>query len=256
MNPLTPQPLTETAGEKKLAPWYPPKTVLAIVAGMFLLSIALYGALPDIIPTHWGVSGEADGFSPKAFGAFFSPVLGLAIALLFPIVQRMDPKRESYANFQGTWTRLQIGIIGFFAYIHAVTLLAGIYPSISSRVATFISAGMGVLFILIGNSMGKIEQNWFVGLRTPWTLSDPEVWRKSQRLAGTLFVLGGIAILIISLIMKPNIVLFIAFMAVILSVSIIPVIYSYILAKKKGVGRGSLGVKNTKDGGQPPAQNS
>lgn len=232
MNPLTPQPVTETASEKKLAPWYPPKTVLAIVAGMFLFSIAIYGTLPETVPTHWGLSGTADGFSPKAFGAFFSPVLALAIAFLFPILQRMDPKRESYASFQGTWTRLQVGIIGFFAYIHVVTVLAGLFPQINTSVPTFITSGMGVLFILIGNSMGKFEQNWFVGLRTPWTLSDPEVWRKSQRLGGLLFVLGGIAILIISLTVRSSIPLFITFMTVVLVISIVPVIYSYILSKK------------------------
>lgn len=231
MNSLTSQ--SQPSIESEQLSWLPPKSVLAIVAGMFLLSIALYSKLPDIVPTHWGLNGEADGFSSKTFGAFFAPVLGTFLAFLFPIVQRMDPKREAYANFQATWTRLQIGIIGFFAYIHVVTLLAGLYPSISSHVATFITSGMGVLFILIGNSMGKIEQNWFVGLRTPWTLSDPEIWRKSQRLAGLLFVLGGIAILIISLAIQNSIALFITFIAVIFSVSIIPIGYSYVIAKKK-----------------------
>jgi uncharacterized membrane protein len=227
---------SQSSTESKQLSWFPPKSVLAIVAGMFLLSIALYSKLPDIVPTHWGLSGEADGFSPKAFGAFFAPVLGIGLAFLFSISQRMDPKRDAYVNFQKTWIRLQIGIMLFFAYIHVVTLLAGIYPSISGHVATFITSGMGVLFILIGNSMGKIEQNWFVGLRTPWTLSDPEVWRKSQRLGGLLFVLGGIAILIISLAIQNSIALFITFMVVVFSVSIVPIGYSYILSRKKGVG--------------------
>lgn len=227
-------PIPQTTNEKKLAPWYPPKTVLAIVAGMFIFSAIMYSKLPDIIPTHWGINGEADGFSSKTFGVFFAPLLGLALAILFPIVQRMDPRRESYANFQETWNRLQIGIIGFFAYIHVITLFAGINPSMNGHVGNYITSGMGVLFILIGNSMGKIEQNWFVGLRTPWTLSDPEIWRKSQRLGGLLFVLGGIATLIMSLTMKSDLVLFVTFMTIILSVSVIPVGYSYYLARKKG----------------------
>lgn len=228
-SPSQPQP----SGESKPLSWFPPKSVLAIVAGMFLFSIALYSKLPDIMPTHWGISGEADGFSPKQFAVFFAPVLGLFIAFLFSFSQRMDPKRDAYVNFQKTWIRLQIGIMTFFAYIHVVTLLAGIYPSINSHVATFITSGMGVLFILIGNSMGKLEQNWFVGLRTPWTLSDPEIWRKSQRLAGLFFVLGGIAILIMSLAIQNSVALFITFMAVVFSVSIVPIAYSYILAQKK-----------------------
>ncbi|MCW1891688.1 MAG: SdpI family protein [Candidatus Uhrbacteria bacterium] len=229
MNTLTPQIPTE----QKLAPWYPPKTVLAIVAGMFLFSIAIYNKLPDMVPTHWGLSGEADAFSPKAFGAFFAPVLGLAIAILFPVLQRMDPKRESYANFQSTWVRFQIGIISFFAYIHVITVLAGLSPWMSSHVAMFITSGMGVLFILLGNSMGKIEQNWFVGVRTPWALSDPEIWRKSQRLGGLLFVLGGIAILIVSLAIQSSIALFVTFITIILTICIVPTVYSYMLAKKK-----------------------
>jgi uncharacterized membrane protein len=231
MNSLTPQ--SQSSTESKQLSWFPPKSVLAIVACMFLVSIAAYSKLPDIVPTHWGISGEADGFSPKYFGAFFAPVLGIGLAFLFSISQRMDPKRDAYVNFQKTWIRLQIGIISFFAYIHVITLLAAIYPSINSHVATFITSGMGVLFILIGNSMGKIEQNWFVGLRTPWTLSDPEIWRKSQRLAGILFVLGGIAILIISLTIQSSLALFITFMTVVFSISIVPIVYSYILSLKK-----------------------
>ncbi|MFA5129840.1 MAG: SdpI family protein [Patescibacteria group bacterium] len=225
----------QASTEQKPAPWYPSKTVFAIVAGMFLFSIVMYSFLPDIVPTHWGPSGAADGFSPKGFGAFFAPILGLVIAFLFPIVQRMDPKRESYANFQHTWSMLQVGIISFFAYIHMITTFAAIHPWINAHIPNLIVSGMGVLFILIGNSMGKIEQNWFVGLRTPWTLSDPEVWRKSQRFGGLLFVLGGITVLILSLTVTSSIVLFVTFMSVILSASIIPIIYSYVLAKKKGL---------------------
>lgn len=220
--------------------WFPPKTVLLIVAAMFLFSLIMYPRLPDIVPTHWGFTGEPDGFSPKAFGAFFAPVLGLGLAFLFSISQKMDPKKEAYANFQKSWIRLQIGIITFFAYLHIVTVLAALNPSISSNVGTYITAGMGVLFILIGNSMGKFEQNWFVGLRTPWTLSDPEVWRKSQRLGGLMFVLGGIAILIVSLTIRTSLALFITFMATVLSVTIIPIGYSYFLAEKKK----KLGNKN------------
>lgn len=231
MNSLTEQ--SKSANSQSFS-WLPSKTVLAIVAGMFLFSLIVYPSLPDIIPTHWGVNGEADGFSPKYFGAFFAPVLGLFLAFLFPIAQRMDPKRDSYANFQKTWSRLQVGIIAFFAYIHVVTTLAGLYPPLSGRVATFIVGGMGILFILIGNSMGKIEQNWFVGLRTPWTLSDPEVWRKSQRLAGWLFVFAGIVTLVLAFTIPPNGTLFGIFITMIVIISIVPAIYSYLLAKKKG----------------------
>lgn len=216
--------------------WFPPKTVLLIVAAMFVFSFIMYPRLPDIVPTHWGLTGEADGFSPKAFGAFFAPVLGLGIAFLFSISQRMDPKRDAYVNFQKSWLRMQIGIISFFAYLHVITVLAALNPSISSNVGTFITAGIGVLFILIGNSMGKLEQNWFVGLRTPWTLSDPEIWRKSQRLGGLMFVLGGIAILITALTIRTSLALFITFMATVACVTIIPIGYSYYLARKKGLG--------------------
>jgi uncharacterized membrane protein len=219
--------------KKETSPWFPPTASLLIVAAMFIFSAIMYPRLPNIVPTHWGIGGTPDGFSPKVFGAFFAPMLGLVIAFLFPIVQRMDPKRESYVNFRKTWIALQIGIITFFAYIHVITTFAAISPSISAHVANYITSGMGILFILIGNSLGKIEQNWFVGLRTPWTLSDPAVWRKSQRLGGFLFVLGGIAVLILSLTMQSGLTLFITFMAVILSVSIIPVIYSYLISKKK-----------------------
>ncbi|HAI98815.1 TPA: hypothetical protein DCL30_04765 [Candidatus Peribacteria bacterium] len=203
---------------------------ILIVAGMFLAGALLYPKLPDIITTHWGVSGQPDGWMPKAYGTWLLPGLTLLMTILFPIFSRLDPKQENYPLFARTWEIIQIAMIAMMAYIFAVQLYASIHPEASALVGRFILLGVGALFVVIGNYMGKIRQNFFVGLRTPWSLSDPEVWSRSQRFGGWMFVLGGLAFMAEAAIWKYEIPVFIA---VITAVVVVPVVYSYVLYRQR-----------------------
>jgi len=203
---------------------------ILIVAGMFLAGALLYPRLPDMITTHWGVSGQPDGWMPKAYGTWLLPGLTLLMTILFPIFSRLDPKQENYPLFARTWEIIQIAMIAMMAYIFAVQLYASIHPEASALVGRFILLGVGALFVVIGNYMGKIRQNFFVGLRTPWSLSDPEVWSRSQRFGGWMFVLGGLAFMVEAAIWKYEIPVFIA---VIIAVAVVPVVYSYVLYRQR-----------------------
>jgi uncharacterized membrane protein len=209
------------------------RTVWLIAAVAVLVALIAFPYLPDPMPTHWGLSGAPNGWSPKWFGTFLMPGMIVLFAILFPVLQRIDPKREQYALFQKPWMAIQIALAAFFLFMEALMYYAALVPSHNDIVGTGVTAGIGVLFIVLGNYMGKIRQNWFIGLRTPWTLEDPEVWQKSQRLGGWMFVLGGIAILIISLTIRTPLALFITFMSVVLAISIVPIAYSYMLAQRK-----------------------
>ncbi len=199
---------------------------IVIVIGMFTLGAYLYPSLPDRVPTHWNFAGVADGFSSRPFGAFLLPCIGLLILILFPVLQKLDPKAENYTSFQGTWEILQLSIIAFMAYVYVIQLIATFDPSQSAMVGRYIVFGVGALFVLLGNFMGKIRQNFFIGLRTPWTLSDPEVWAKSQRFAGWTFVLGGLAIIVEAFFWRAVPVVFLVIVA---GIVIASVGYSYVL---------------------------
>jgi uncharacterized membrane protein len=205
---------------------WPLWTVVAIMAAA---SIAMFRYLPDPMPTHWGFSGEPDAWGSK-WNVFLIPGMAALLTILFSVFERIDPKRINYRSFQKAWLAIRFIIIAFLAYIQAITMFVSIRPEYNGRVGDFVTAGVGVLFIVMGNYMGKIRQNWFVGMRTPWTLEDPEVWQKSQRLGGWAFVIAGIVVLVMALTVGTNPWVF---FPVIFIAAFTPAIYSYVIHRKK-----------------------
>lgn len=202
----------------------------AIVALMFLAGIILYSYLPDMLPMHWGFDGQPNNWWPKAYGVWLIPGLAVLFMILFPILQKLDPKSQNYENFAKSWAVIQTSILAMLAYMYGVTLFVTIYPAYNNLVGRLVVFGIGILFVILGNYMGKVRQNYFVGLRTPWTLNDPEVWQKSQRLAGWAFVLGGLISIIEAIIW---IAVPYVFFGIVILIVIIPTVYSFLLSKKK-----------------------
>jgi len=204
--------------------------ILPIV--LILLSIAasfyFYANFPDRVPTHWGLNGEVDGWSSKAFAAFFFPGLVLGIYLLFLGIPYLDPKKDRYAEFAKPYHIFKDFMVAFMTLTYFYTGLYGIGYQLP--VTMVIPPAVGVLFLVIGNYLGKIKSNWFMGIRTPWTLSNEEVWNKTNRLGGKLFILSGL-FMIFGAVLPPAI-FFTTFIVVILVASLVPVIYSYILYRK------------------------
>ncbi|HVW66682.1 MAG TPA: SdpI family protein [Candidatus Peribacteraceae bacterium] len=201
-----------------------------VVLGMFALVAWLYPSLPDVIPVHWGISGEPNGWAPKMWSAWLLPIIGLLLTLLFPLFAKIDPKAENYKEFARAWNVLQLGIVLFFAYVEGITFYTIVHPAHNALLGRDLLIGIGFLFIVLGNYMGKIRQNFFIGVRTPWTLSDPDVWQKSQRIGGWTFVIGGIATMVLSWLFPMTIGWFIG---VIVAIVIIPVLSSYVLYQRK-----------------------
>jgi len=203
-----------------------------VVIAMWVGGFIAMQYMPERIPTHWGIDGQPNSWSPRFPGAFIGPIVATIFLILFPLLQRIDPKQKNYANFQKAWEGIQTLLVLFFAYIQIITYIATLRPVSNNFIGQSIMAGIGVLFIIMGNYMGKVRQNWFVGVRTPWALEDPTVWQKSQRVGGWAFVLGGIIILISTFVAPTN---FWVMIGVILLISLVPTVYSYVLAKKMGV---------------------
>lgn len=205
-----------------------------LTGAAFALSAAFYSRLPDLVPTHWSGSGVADGFTPKPWGPFVGPLLMAGVYALFLAIPVVSPRNYRIGPFARVYGILQCSLVGFLFVVNALVLLAGTGARVDIGRALTIAAG--VLFTILGNFMGKVTRNFFVGIRTPWTLASEEVWFRTHRLGGKLLVLGGIVGICGGLagggpawIAAPMIV-----------VAIASVVYSYVVYRKiEGFGNGS-----------------
>ncbi|MCO5383780.1 MAG: SdpI family protein [Methanosarcina barkeri] len=141
--------------------------------------------------THWDSQGEVNGYMSKFWGLFFMPLVITGLAIMFLVIPRIDPKKENIAKFRKYYDRFIFLLILFLIAVHFQTLLWNIGIQISPN-AVF-PVGIGLLFYYIGVLMENAERNWFIGIRTPWTLSSDRVWRKTNRLGGKLFRIAGIS---------------------------------------------------------------
>jgi len=169
------------------------KTTL-IVAGLvllsFILSIYFYPQVPEQMATHWNSQGEVNGYMSKFWGLFFTPVVITGIAALFLVIPRIDPKKENIEKFRKYYNGFVILFLLFMVAVHLQILLWNVGIQISPN--KVLPAGTGLLFYYIGILIENADRNWFVGIRTPWTLSSDRVWKKTNQLGGKLFKLAGI----------------------------------------------------------------
>jgi uncharacterized membrane protein len=166
----------------------------ALAALSFLVSLYFYGALPERMATHWNAAGQANGFTDKAFGAFMTPILSFALVVFFIFLPRVDPLRENYAKFQKHYDLFILFLSAFFAYINVAVIYSNLGGSVSF--STVLIPGFAALFYFLGVLMEKAERNWFVGIRTPWTLSSDRVWKRTHEIGGKLFKACGVVCLL------------------------------------------------------------
>lgn len=179
----------------------------------FALVAIAWPHLPERIPTHWGINGQVDAYSsPSMLWLLCAINLPLAAGLQF--LPRLDPRKENYEKFQPYYDLFGPLVPLILLCCIALTLSESLWPG-RINVARTIGLMIGVLFIVLGNMMGKIKSNWFVGFRTPWALSDPDVWNKTHRLGGWVFFLSGLAAVALSL-LAPVKIFFIVFFAILI----------------------------------------
>ncbi len=198
---------------------------IAILGFMFAASFYFYPLLPDLLPMHWNLAGQIDSYWPKSTAVWFIPVLASILLVIFHFLPRLDPKQANYRYFQPAWQAIQTGLLIFFAYLQFITFYAALFPHINILPLMFI--GTGGLFLLLGRSLGQVRQNYFVGIKLPWTLSSVDNWDRTHRLAGRVFTLVGILTLFSSIIPFPPKLIF----SILILCLLIPVSYSYWLFK-------------------------
>ncbi|OPX85908.1 SdpI family protein [Pelotomaculum sp. PtaB.Bin117] len=165
--------------------------LLLIVTGALIAGFIIYPHLPEQVASHWNLAGEVDRYSSRFWGAFGIPVMTAAIYILMLFLPLIDPKKQNYQKFAGAYRLLRAVMVIFMTGLYAVIVAnAQGYQVPVDRV---VITGIAVLFIVMGNFMGQIRQNYFVGIKTPWTLANEAVWQKTHRLAARLWVAAGLA---------------------------------------------------------------
>ena len=202
--------------------------VITLMVLPVLITLILWDKIPDEVPVHWNLKGEVDGYATKAFGMFLLPATMLFLNIIFWIIPMIDPKKNIEA-FRDTLYRLQVAL-NIFMFGLALLIL-GVSLGFELNVGTFVIYGVLFLLGIIGNYMGKMRPNYFVGIRTPWTLESEEVWTKTHRMAGNLWV-GTAAVLMLMKSMMSNELFYYFFIPGIIVMAVIPMVYSYKLFKE------------------------
>lgn len=205
--------------------WSHAFAVLLIFAS-FGVCAGLYQNLPDPVPVHWTLSGKPDGFLAKPWGAFSLPVAMAGVYLILLVLPKISPRGFRMDRFSKTWEVVRGLIMLFLFFGGVIALLAAAGEPLPMDRALLVP--MGLLLTLLGNFMGKFTRNFFVGIRTPWTLASEEVWLRTHRLGGKVFVVGGLLVAAAALLGAPFSIVF----AVVLVAAAIPVIYSYVIYRR------------------------
>lgn len=207
-------------------------TLALLPAAMLALA---WSHLPEQVPLHWNMHGQVDNWaSPVALWGLCA--IGPLMALLFQFLPRLDPKRENYEKFQGKYELVALVSLFLVAVMMAVTLVESLWPG-RLDVGRIVCLVIGGVLLVLGNLMGKVKRNWFLGFRTPWALSDPDVWNKTQRMGGWVFFLSGALLVILALLAPPEAMLWV-FLAVLLGGTALTYYKSWKWFQEKEAGEG------------------
>ncbi len=167
--------------------------MLGVLAAMVVASAVSWPLVDEPIPVHWDASGEVDRYGSKAEGLLLLPGITAALYLLLTFIPRVDPARANYGLFAGSYRLIRVAFVAFMGLIHAFVLAT----AYGAEVDTFlvVPLGVGALFLVLGNVMGKMRPNFFAGIRTPWTLSSVKSWNATHRIGGWIFTAWGLAFL-------------------------------------------------------------
>jgi uncharacterized membrane protein len=199
-----------------------------IVLLQFFVAIYLYPSMPDAMAIHWNVQGEADGYGSKLVGLFLIPAIELVLIPIFLVLPRIDPK-ASQGELMGSYDWFIMIFTFYMAYVFGLSVVWNL--GYRFDLLRLLVPMLGVMFIGVGEILGKVEMNWFMGIRTPWTLSSQQVWTETHRLGGKLFKISG-ALTFLGVFFSGWTAFLLAILPVLLS-GIYVTLYSYILYKKE-----------------------
>jgi uncharacterized membrane protein len=202
--------------------------LVLLAAIPIVLSFVLYDKLPDRLAVHFGVTGHPNRYQGKESFLILSSLVILGLPILLKVLSFTDPKRENYEKFRTAFDLMRVVLTLFLNAIFGFTLAYNLGYHID--VQTFVLIGIGVMFLVFGNYMGQIRFNYFIGIRTPWTLANETVWSRTHRFAGPIWAFMGLIALICSFL--PGNVAVWVFGTTLAIGSICPIVYSFLLYRR------------------------
>ena len=163
---------------------------LGVILLSFIIGIYFYPQMPEKIASHWDAQGQVDGYISKFWGLFLMPLLSMMLFLLFIAIPKIDPLKHNIEKFRKYYDGFVVLIIVYLFYVYLLTIFWNI--GIRFSMVQPLAPAMGILFYYIGILTENAKRNWFIGIRTPWTLSSEKVWEKTHKIGGKLFKIAGI----------------------------------------------------------------
>lgn len=201
--------------------------LFALLAIVF--SAAVLTKLPEQVPTHFNVQGEPDDWMSRGYAAFAMPVFAVLMTVLFNVLPKISPRRQNLDRFNDTYWLIANTVVFFVCALHVLVLGRALGWPVDIASTTLL--GIGIMFMVLGNVLPRTRSNWWMGIRTPWTMESENVWRATHRLAGRTFMLGG-AITIVAALLPESLRPWVAIGALGIA-GFIPVIYSYVYWRRE-----------------------
>lgn len=199
--------------------------LLLVLLAMFGVAAWAWERVPAPMPVHYDLSGEVDRYGSRFEGLLLVPLVTVGTYLLFLFLPRLDPGRANYPRFATAFRVIRLAIILFLAALYGCMVADALGHGVP--IVHGMTLLVGALFVVLGFTMGKLRPNWFVGVRTPWTLSSKRSWTRTHRLAGWLFVLSGAGTLVVFPFTAKAALIYLIASGVILALTVVA--YSYLV---------------------------
>ncbi len=204
--------------------------IAAILLFTLVVTLLYYPKVPDIIPVHWGVDGQIDGWGQKyMLFVFWGIAAGVNFLMLF--AEKIEPKEGSYDKFRKVFDIMRLFVTGLMCGLVLLTIAFTFNPQFADMNGIMYPA-MGIMFVLLGNYMPKVKHNYTFGIKTPWALASETVWNKTHRISGPLWMAEGAVIFSLAFVKNTTVASIIMLITMIV-VIIIPMVYSYFEFKKE-----------------------
>lgn len=202
--------------------------ILILIIASFIIAVYAFNTIQtDRIASHWDANGNVNGYMSKFWGLFLLPVMLIGLYFMFLLIPRIDPLKKNYKKFKTYYEGFILVIILFMFYVFVLTILSNL--GYVFNMSKMIMPAVALLFIIMGVFMKKLKRNWFVGIRTPWTISNDVVWEKTHVLGSKLFI--AIGLITLAGMFFQEFTLWFIILPILLS-TIFLIIYSYVEFKK------------------------
>jgi uncharacterized membrane protein len=204
------------------------KAAAGIVLLSVLIGIVLYPSMPELMASHWDAAGQVDGYMPKFWGLFLMPIISAIILGLFIAIPKIDPLARNIRKFRKQFDMFVLLMMMFMLYIYLLTI--GWNFGVRFGMTQALAPALALLFYYTGAMMEESKRNWFIGIRTPWTMSSDRVWGETNRLGGKLMRAAGVVALLG--VVFPDFA-FTLILAPVIAFAVFSVVYSYVIFKKQ-----------------------